>query len=278
MKNIIKLFYIPVILLVFASCKKEEAKIYLENSTPPVFTHTAGNDTLVLTKLTEKAFAASFDWTNPNFVFTTGVNSQDITYTLQADTTGSSFEDYSFDLTSIDNGLSISITQGQLNKWMLPMGLQVAVPHVIEFRVKATIKSSAAYAYSNVIALTVTPYLDVIVPIPVDGTLWATGNAFASNWSNPLAAPYDVEQKFTKVTETLYELTVNFIGGGNFKLIQQPGQWGNQYRPKYSASVPFSTGDFEQRDADPGWNGPAAAGRYKITVDFVTGKYKVEPI
>lgn len=278
MKKLIKIIFNLFLVSVLASsCKKEENKIYIEKFTTPVLTHTGGDDSLVLTKLTEGAFAASFSWTNPNFEFTTGVNSQDITYTLQADTTGNGFENYAFDLTSVDNGLSISITQGQLNKWMQPMKLQVEVPHAVQLRVKASVKGSAASVYSNIIPFTITPYLDVAVPVPVDGTLWVTGNAFASGWSNPLGNPYDVSQKFTQVSETLYELTVDFVGGGNFKIIQQPGQWGNQYRPKYSSDVPFTEGDFEQRDADPGWNGPASPGRYKITVDFITGTYKVEP-
>lgn len=278
MKDILRLFYIPMLIMAFISCKKEEHINYLEKSTPPVFTHIAGDTTLVLTKLTEKTFAAKFGWTNPNFEFTTGINSQGVTYTLQADTTGGHFASYAFDLTSVDNDFTLTATQGNLNTWLLPMNLQVDTAHKVELRVKASVKGSAGSAYSNIIPFTITPYLDVKVPVPIDGTLWATGNAFASNWSNPLAAPYDVEQKFTKVTETLYELTVNFIGGGNFKLIQQPGIWGNQYRPAYSSGVPFSTGDFEQRDADPGWDGPAAAGLYKITVDFITGKYKIEKL
>ncbi|MFT3682699.1 MAG: SusE domain-containing protein [Ferruginibacter sp.] len=278
MKNIIKLFCIPVLVMAFVGCKKEETKIFIEKSTPPVFTHTDGEATLVLTKATEKAFAARFDWTNPNFEFTTGVSSQSVTYTVQADTSGKHFEKGSIDLTAIDNNLNVTVTQGDLNKWLLPVHLVVDVPHNIEFRIKAAVKGSASAVYSNIIPLTITPYLDVIVPLPKEGTLWALGSAFASSWDNPLKAPYDVDQKFTKVSETVYELTVNFIGGGNFKFIQKQGEWNTQYRPKYASGVPFATGDFEQKDADPGWDGPAAAGLYKITLDFVTGKYKIEKV
>jgi hypothetical protein len=278
MKNILKLFCIPLLLMVLASCSKKENIDYLEKSTPPVFTHLAGDTTLVLTKLTEKVVAARFGWTNPDFQFTTGVSSQGVTYTIQADTTGKHFTTEAHDLTSVDNDFTLTATQGDFNKWLSPLGLQVDSAHKVELRVKASVKGSAASAYSNIIPFTITPYLDVKVPVPVDGTLWALGSAFASSWDNPMLAPYNSTQQFTKVSDTKYELVVNFVGGGNFKLIQAQGNWDTQYRPAYSSSVPFSSGDFEQKNADPGWDGPAAPGQYKITVDFITGKYKIEAI
>jgi hypothetical protein len=50
-----------------------------------------------------------------------------------------------------------------------------------------------------------------------------------SNWSNPLGSPYDANQKFTKVSNTLYELIVPMIPGGGYKLIQEQGNWSTQY-------------------------------------------------
>jgi hypothetical protein len=279
MKNIMKVFFsVALLTIAIASCKKEETKIFLESSTAPVLIQADGDSVLVLSLPNKNVHAATLSWTNPEFRFTTGVNSQDITYTLQMDTTGGHFATQALDLTSVNNYLVMDITQGELNTWILPTKLRYDVAHYIELRLKATVNGSAASVYSNIIPLKVTPYLDVAVPIPTDGALWALGNAFASNWDNPMKDPFTANQKFTKVSETLYELTVHFIGGGNFKFIQKQGDWDLQYRPKYDANVPFAEGNFERKNADPGWNGPAAPGDYKITLDFVTGKYKIEKV
>jgi starch-binding outer membrane protein SusE/F len=38
----------------------------------------------------------------------------------------------------------------------------------------------------------------------------------------------------------------------------------------------WAGGEFEKRDADPGFPGPPTAGRYKITVDFQLGVFTSE--
>jgi hypothetical protein len=75
-----------------------------------------------------------------------------------------------------------------------------------------------------------------------------------------------------KVSETLYEGVVAFVGGGNYKMIQENGVWGTQY--KKLAGDAFS-GTLEKKDADPGFDGPSVAGNYKISVDFQAGTYTV---
>lgn len=263
-------------MLFLLSCKKEENKVYFEGGTAPVLTASSTTDMVLDTTNAANTKAILFSWTNPDYKFNTGVSSQDVTYVLQVDTTGSNFTNPNIQEVSISNDLKLNPTVKELNGYLNKMGLLYDIPHNIEFRIKATLAGGLAVPlYSNVIKIKITPYLDVVVPIPNDGSLWALGNAFASGWDNPMKDPYTSSQQFTKVSLTLYELVVNFKGGGNFKLIQKQGDWDSQYRPKYSADVPFDAGNFERRNADPGWNGPASAGTYKITVDFVTGKYKI---
>ena len=102
--------------------------------------------------------------------------------------------------------------------------------------------------------------------------LWVVGNAFASGWSNPLPSPFDVSQKFTKVSDTQYELVVDMLSTGNYKLIQEQGVWGTQYK-KLAGDA--SSGTFEKKDADPGFDAPAVAGKYKLVFDFQAGTYTV---
>ena len=278
MKNSIK--YLCSAFLVSAallSCKKEENKVFFQGGTAPVLSTSTTADMVLDSTNAAKTVALVFNWSNPEYQFNTGVSSQNVTYILQIDTTGSNFTNPNKQEVSIANDLRFTPTVKDFNGFLNKMSLRYDMPHDVEFRVKASVADGATTddLYSNVVKIKITPYLDVAVPIPTDGTLWAIGNAFASSWDNPMKDPYVNTQQFTKVSETLYELVVDFVGGGNFKLIQQQGNWDTQYRPKYSADVPFDGGDFEKKNADPGWNGPAAAGSYKITVDFITGKYKI---
>jgi hypothetical protein len=273
MKNNFKYFLSALVLLaVVASCKKDEHKISYEGGTPPVLTPSS-TAPLVLTSSDATKPAIKFTWTNPNYQFTTGLSSQDVTYVLQVDTTGANFSSKNKQEVSIAKDLSTQFTVKELNAVLAKLNLLENMTHNVEFRLKSTLIGGSVPLYSNVVKMVITPYLDVAVPIPTNGTLWATGDATGAGWANPLGAPYDVSQKFTKISNTLYELTLNMPGGGNYKLIQEQGQWGSQYHMLSGGT--WNGGSFEQKDSDPGFPGPPSGGTYKITVNFKTGLYTV---
>jgi hypothetical protein len=229
MKNIINvLFCVVALIFVLASCEKDEHKIILESSTVPVLT-ASSTSPMVLTGANGGNVAIRFNWTNPDYKFTTGNSSQDVTYTLQVDSTGSNFTNPSMQEVSIANDLSKEFTVKELNSVLTKLNMLENIAHNIEFRLKASLAGGTVPLFSNVIKIVITPYLDVAVPIPSSGTLWITGDAAGSGWANPLGNPYDVNQKFTKVSITLYELTLPMPGGGNYKLIQEQGNWDTQY-------------------------------------------------
>jgi hypothetical protein len=140
--------------------------------------------------------------------------------------------------------------------------------------------SKAVPLTSNVITFTTSPFAPppkVEVPGTLannynDGNLWMVGDASFGGWNNPLNAPYNVSQKFTKISKTLYQLTVSLPGGGGYKLIQIPGDWGTQY---HMTTGTWTNGNIEKKDSDPQFPGPPSAGSYKITVDFQLGVYTV---
>lgn len=263
-------------LLTLGSCEKEENMIYYEGGTAPVLTAST-TAPLVLTGANAANTALRFSWTNPNYRTTTGVSSLDVSYTLQVDTTGSNFTNPRMQEVTVSKDLSKAFTVKELNALFgggpLQMNLAPGMAHNIEFRLKASTVSGAVPLYSNVIKTVITPYLDVAVALPTTGDLWATGDAFTSGWANPLGNPYDVSQKFTRVSSTKYELVVDMPGNGNYKLLQDNGRWDTQYH--MVAGGTWAAGSFEKKDADPGFSGPPTAGTYKITVDFVTGTYTV---
>jgi starch-binding outer membrane protein SusE/F len=282
MKLIFQLLFVSALLLSLGSCEKDENKIYLEESTAPVLTASSTSD-MVLTNADKDKTALSLSWTNPDYRFTTGPSSQNVTYTLQVDTAGSNFSrNPNIQEMSIANDLNVTLAVKDLNAFLSKMELPAGKAYDTEIRVKAVLGSNSAALYSNVIKLKVTPYLDFAVEPPGtaannydDGQLWVTGDCFPSpDWSNPLPTPYDASLKFTKIDKLHYELIADFDKTGGYKLIQEPGVWSTQYHA-ITANAPLS-GDFEKRDADPQFASPGP-GRYKIEVNFQTGKYKLTP-
>lgn len=280
MKNILKLLLASfVVSLVIFSCKKDENKIYFEGGTNPVLTATSTGP-FVLDKNQANNFAIRFNWTNPDYSFTTGISSHDVTYTLQFDTAGANFTSPGKQEMAIAKELSVSLTVKELNGFLSRMELKDGVTYNMEIRVKASLVNGSVPLYSNVLPVTITPYLDFAVEPPGtlamnydDGNLWVIGDCFGSpNWTNPLPPPQDVKHKFTKIDKLHYELIIDFVSAGGYKMIQTQGVWATQYHALVANTA--LSGDFEKRDADPQFASPGA-GRYKIEVNFQTGKYKL---
>src|SRR5689334_23378833 len=114
MKHIVRNFLLLLVVgtVVFA-CKKEENKILLESFVNPVLTASNTNP-MVLVRANKDNPVETFTWTNPNYRFTTGVSSQDVTYTLQFDTTGNNFKGSKIKEVSIARDLGTTITVGML--------------------------------------------------------------------------------------------------------------------------------------------------------------------
>jgi starch-binding outer membrane protein SusE/F len=273
MKNRLLILF-SLFLLILASCKKDENKIYYEGGTAPQLTATVSN-TIPLSFANKDKEAMTLSWTNPNYMFTTGVSSQDVNYVIEFDTVGANFTSPQKQSVVVSKEMSKTFTQNQINDYLLnQMGLEVNKPHQVEVRVKSTLANNSAPLPSNVLTFTATPFsIPPKVEPPAAGTLWMTGDAAPSGWSNPLSDPYLTSQMFTQVSPTEYELTVTLPGGGNYKLIQENGVWGSQYHMLTGGT--WQAGDFEKKDSDPGFPGPPTAGTYKIKVDFQKGKYTV---
>ncbi len=283
MKNLIKsLFTFSVLTALLISCKKDENKVYFQGGTDPVLT-ASSTTALVLLSANKSNHAVTFSWTNPEYQFNTGPSSQDVTYTLQVDTTGSNFTNPNKQERSISKDLSVALTVSDVNFFLTKMALTSGIAHNMEFRVKANLPNNNAPLYSNVVKISVNNYLDFAVEPPgtptatpqySDGNLWIVGDAVASGWSNPLPNPYDVSQKFARAggpADVLhYVATITFNATGGYKLIQTQGVWATQYHAMDGTAK--LSGDFEKKDSDPQFPSPGA-GNYKVEINFQTGKY-----
>ncbi len=271
MKNISK-FLLPIFTLTIFlfSCTKKENKIYLEGGTAPALSASV-TGTIPLSFVNKDNLGLKLMWTNPDYKFTTGLSSQDVSYQIEFDTTGANFTNPQKVIISIGKELSKSFTQSDLNTiFFNQLKLADGIPHNIEIRIKSFLTNNNATLISNVLKFTATPYTipPKVLP-PTNGTLWITGSAVGSGWSNPITGGDEPKQKFTKVSNTIYEIIVTMISGGGYKLIQTQGDWSTQYS-FVSGSGNALGGQFEKRDATQ-FDAPSVSGIYKLTFDFQSG-------
>jgi hypothetical protein len=276
MKNIVKLFTGALLMgTLFSSCEKDENQISYEGGTAPVLTAST-TAALVLLPANQSNQVIKFNWTNPDYRFTTGISSQDVTYLLQVDTTGANFTNPAKQEISISKELDITFTVKELNAILTKLNLQEDIVHNVEFRIKSTLGNGSVPLYSNVLKIVITPYLDVAIPISTTGELYITGDATPSSWTN--SPP--VAQKCTKISNTEYTITMNFVSGKFYKFLTTLGAWQPQYGLKAGSGGNAASGDLGLNNQTPQYPSdpdaiPTAAldGTYKVTINFKTGKY-----
>ena len=197
MKNILKLLFGSALLAaILVSCKKDENQVTFEGGTDPVLTATSTTP-MILLKDNKDNVAITFTWTNPDYRFNTGVSSQDVTYTLQVDTTGKNFTSAGMQERQIANDLNVTLTVKELNQFLSKMELKDGIVYNMEIRIKAALAGNTVPLYSNVLKIKITPYLDFAVEPPGtlaanydNGNLWVTGSCFpGADWTNPLPPP-----------------------------------------------------------------------------------------
>lgn len=272
MKLIKPLFFCLLFVGTFLiSCDKEQNKVTFIGGTAPKLAVSSTGD-LVLLKANENYSSLQFQWTNPDYNFSNGVNTQDVYYTLQIDTTGSNFSNPKAVGVSFTKDVSTSFTVKGLNTTLANLALKDFVPHAFEFRIKATLASSSVPLYSDVVKINITTYLDVVFPVPAN--LYMTGDATPGGWMAG-GDPELVSQKFIKVNSYTFVLqSATIVSGAGFLLIPVYGDWGAKYGFTGASHANSPTGDsFTPNGSD---FKPPAPGTYKITVNFKTGKYLVE--
>jgi starch-binding outer membrane protein SusE/F len=277
MKNIFKLFSFFTMAVLLWSCEKDENKITFEGGTAPVVS-SSKTGTIPLAFATKDEEAFRLDWSNPNYKFTTGVSSQNVSYTIEIDTTGANFTNPKKKTIAISSNLSKTFTQGELNDYLLnTLELKAGMSHQVEMRVIASLASGAGQLPSNVLKFTMTPYaIPPKVAVPFTGHLYLIGSATpggdATGWNNPVPVP---SQEFTQVSPTLYEITIPLIGGKEYLMIPDNGSWSNKYAVANKSLAGLADGGEFGYNLGDNFPGPAASGTYKITVNFQTGRFSV---
>jgi starch-binding outer membrane protein SusE/F len=272
MKYIKSIILTALAAIAFMSCEDvEDDRVILKGGTPPVLTVSSTNE-LVLTKAQENFTSIQFSWTNPGYEFSNGVSTHDVTYTLQIDTTGSNFSNPKMASVNYSKELGVAMRVRDLNNALSGLELKDFVPHNYEFRIRASL-AGIEPVYSNVIKITITPYLDVVFPVPAK--LFITGAATPLGWmagGDPPAAT----QEFTKINPYTFVINSLAINASSpFLFVPVYGNWDAKYGFTGASLGNNPTGDtFTPGGAD--MVSPGAAKAYKITVNFKTGKYSFE--
>lgn len=272
MNKIFQVLLLPLAWIAFNSCEKKENQIFYENSTPPVLTATTS--AVTLEPGLENNVALVLNWTNPNYEFTTGVSSHDVLYTLEMDTMGANFNSNKKVTTVIAKELSKSYTVAELNGILgndMLLQLNPRRSYTLELRVTASI-GAVAKVTSNTITFTARPFSPPPkVELPSTGDLFLVGDATPGGWDNPVPVP---GQQFAKVSNTLYEITINLNGGKSLLFLPVNGDWGDKYGWTGSNNENNPSGDNLKRGGGD-IKVPDESGIYKITVNFQLGVFSI---
>ena len=266
-------------LILLSSCKKDETRVTLVGGTAPALTSTA-TDSIPLPLSDTTGTAVTFNWTNPNYQFSNGISSMNVSYYLEFDT-ATSFGSSKLQTVGISPSLSQTFSVSQLNALFANgMGLSTGNQHTVQVRVVSFMSPFTSTSQpvgslpSNTLSYKVTPYSPppAVAP-PTNDSLYIVGSAYAANnWANPIAGSTIAAQTFTRVSHTEYKLTIALVGGAEYKLISQNGSWNQQWSVATADTYP-NGGPFV-------FNGgnciaPANSGNYLIDVNFQTGKFTV---
>ena len=264
-----------VTMLLLSACKKQEIELYYQGGTAPILTANVYN-AIPLIPADSLNSAVVFSWTNPNYILSNGISSQNVTYNLEIDTVGANFTSPSMQTYSFTSSLDTSITVKSLNILLTnKLGLTVGQTHNVQVRLISSL-SNQVQLVSNSLSFSVLPYTPPPPPPlfapPSTGTLFIVGDATPGGWPT-LSNDPKIEQ-FTQLSNTEYQITISLTGGKAFKFVATPGKWTEQWSNDGTAPTSDNyTGNLVAGSNPPNGIAPPDSGNYLIDVNFQTGKY-----
>lgn len=103
--------------------------------------------------------------------------------------------------------------------------------------------------------------------------LFIVGDATPGGWNNPVPVP---AQQFTRINSSQFELTLALNANKNYLFLPENGNWGKKFGAVNNTANIKLGGPFAPEGQDI--PSPESAGNYKITVDFLSGQYKLVKI
>lgn len=276
MKRLFNLLALPAVLaaLVLAGCEKKDAKIFYESGTAPALT--SSTTAPVLDPLKESDVAMVFNWTNPNYLLSTGPSSHDVQYKLEIDTAGSNFTNPRKGVVALSSVLSHSFTTYDLNVLLSGangMRLEADKEYNLEARVVSSLRAGSVAIPSNVIKFKAKPYSPPpAVTLPSSGRLFLIGDASPGGWPNPV--PSDQEFVKNPNKKNVWEITIQLNGGKSMLMLPVNGSWNDKYGWDGPNNENNPAGDKLARGGGD-VKVPAQSGLYKIVADFQEGRFTI---
>lgn len=115
----------------------------------------------------------------------------------------------------------------------------------------------------------VTPYTGTL-----PNNLFIVGSATQGGWNNPVPVP---SQQLTRLNSSEFKITsLAMIGSSEYLLLPVNGDWSHKYALQDNSLPGISAGGDFGYDLGANFKGPSTSGNYTISVNFVTGKFKVQ--
>jgi len=262
-----KLFFVALsLLLVIMACKKETNTFYPNGSTPVL----SSSKMAVAAKPADSlSNVLTLSWTDPMYATVKGTEK----YTIQIDSAGRNFSK-AVDVV-VSGVLSDTFTAKQINTVALGFGFSYNVAYNMDVRVVSSYANNNEQLSSNVITISVTPYvIPPKVPPPVSKELFLVGDATPGGWNNPVPVP---TQQFEMIDSVDYGGVFNLIGGKQYLILPVNGDWTNKYAVADNSIAGLSGGGAFGYNLTANFPGPDNSGMYTILVNFQAGTFSVTP-
>jgi hypothetical protein len=242
------------------ACQKEDAYAPTPTTTQVLSASTA---TPVLSQANADNTALTLDWTPGTNHDTQAA----IDYTVEIAKQGTNFANPA--TVAVDRGVySRALKTSDLNALLTKsLGLPTGTAQALEVRVKSQEASNAASPdYSNVVALTATPYVAIT-------NIYILGDATPNGWTidNP-------NQMTPSSSSTSVFTYTGILKAGEFKMVAGKGDWNAPfYRPLTDHPALTATGvQYTAGNPDYKWQ-ITAPGAYTITLDVVKLTISIVP-
>jgi hypothetical protein len=275
MKTIFKLFAILFLVSPFfiISCEKAEPLTIFPDGTPSQLTVTSTGQTATFADSTVPVLNLS--WTDPQ-------HAQDKSlykYVIEIDSSDRDFKNANIFNVNSGSGRTQQLLGYQIQQILIRYGyINPAQTYNLYFRVISSYGNNNEALKSSPVRFQVRPYQLPKVNTPVNNEIWLVGGASDGGWNNPLSDPFIVDQKFRKTSATQYELTTYLYANQGYLILPVMGSWSTKYclPDGINRNTTRNGGDFTfKTDGGQDFLSPADEGTYKITLDYMTGKFIV---
>jgi hypothetical protein len=275
MKSIVKLIaFLFISSGFFISCEKAEPLKTYPDGVPAQLTLTPTGQTATFAD--SNIVVLNLSWTDPQHAQEKSLYK----YYVEIDSS-TDFKTSHIINVNNDGNRSTQMKGYQINQILVGYGYgDPTKTYDLYFRVASSYGNNNESLKSSPVKIRVSPYVLPLVKTPVNNEIWLVGGASDGGWNNPLRMPYLVDQKFTKVSATKYELSIFLYASEGYLILPVMSSWGTKYCLPEGVSVGGTTngGDFVFRNnGGQDFLSPSDEGTYKLTFDFMTGKFTVAP-